>query len=73
MSYFEGCGTLPPPFNIFPPPKLLFKMCGINKNDERRTSLRQKAREHKCENNNSNLQLKFPTFNKILFILYVQI
>ncbi|KAK0077924.1 hypothetical protein PV326_009713 [Microctonus aethiopoides] len=47
MSYFEGCGTLPPPFNIFPPPKLLFKMCGINKNDERRTSLRQKAREHK--------------------------
>ncbi|CAK9823717.1 Transient-receptor-potential-like protein [Anthophora retusa] len=31
MSYFEEGGTLPPPFNIFPPPKLLFRLCGLRK------------------------------------------
>ncbi|XP_014616389.1 PREDICTED: transient-receptor-potential-like protein [Polistes canadensis] len=31
MSYFEEGGTLPPPFNIFPPPKLILKLCGISK------------------------------------------
>ncbi|KAG5324226.1 TRPL protein, partial [Pseudoatta argentina] len=31
MSYFEDSGTLPPPFNIFPPPKLLFRLFGLQK------------------------------------------
>ncbi|XP_035725310.1 transient-receptor-potential-like protein [Vespa mandarinia] len=31
MSYFEEGGTLPPPFNIFPPPKLFLKFCGLSK------------------------------------------
>lgn len=26
MNYFEDSGTLPPPFSIFPPPKLLFRL-----------------------------------------------
>jgi transient-receptor-potential-like protein len=34
MSYFEGSATLPPPFNIFPTPKMLFKMLGLCKKDE---------------------------------------
>jgi hypothetical protein len=36
MSYFEESATLPPPFNIFPTPKLLFKMLGIRKKDKLR-------------------------------------
>ncbi|KOC68495.1 Transient-receptor-potential-like protein [Habropoda laboriosa] len=31
MSYFEEGGTLPPPFNILPPPKLIFRLCGLQK------------------------------------------
>lgn len=34
MSYFEGSATLPPPFNIFPTPKLLFRMLGRCKKDK---------------------------------------
>ncbi|XP_032677800.1 transient-receptor-potential-like protein [Odontomachus brunneus] len=48
MSYFEDTGTLPPPFNIFPPPKLLFRLCGLRKKPiGRRSSQRRRAREHK--------------------------
>ncbi|XP_076644692.1 transient receptor potential-like isoform X2 [Halictus rubicundus] len=31
LSYFEEGGTLPPPFNILPPPKLLLRLCGVQK------------------------------------------
>lgn len=34
MSYFEETGTLPPPFNIFPKPKHIFKLLGIRKKDK---------------------------------------
>ncbi|XP_071554324.1 transient-receptor-potential-like protein isoform X2 [Temnothorax nylanderi] len=48
MSYFEDTGTLPPPFNIFPPPKLLFRLFGLQKKRiGRRSSQRRRAREHK--------------------------
>ncbi|XP_012227231.2 transient-receptor-potential-like protein isoform X1 [Linepithema humile] len=48
MSYFEDSGTLPPPFNIFPPPKLLFRLCGLKKKSlGRRSSQRRRAREYK--------------------------
>lgn len=48
MSYFEDSGTLPPPFNIFPPPKLLFRLFGLQKKSiGRRSSQRRRAREHK--------------------------
>ncbi|XP_036148851.1 transient-receptor-potential-like protein [Monomorium pharaonis] len=48
MSYFEDTGTLPPPFNIFPPPKLLFRLFGLQKKRVgRRSSQRRRAREHK--------------------------
>ncbi|KMQ87916.1 transient-receptor-potential-like protein, partial [Lasius niger] len=48
MSYFEDSGTLPPPFNIFPPPKLLFRFFGLQKKSVgRRCSQRRRAREHK--------------------------
>nr|XP_031838367.1 transient-receptor-potential-like protein [Nomia melanderi] len=38
MSYFEEGGTLPPPFNIFPAPKLLLRLCGIQKKDLNRNN-----------------------------------
>ncbi|KAL6265608.1 hypothetical protein P5V15_002402 [Pogonomyrmex californicus] len=48
MSYFEDSGTLPPPFNIFPPPKLLFRLFGLRKKTiGRRCSQRRRAREYK--------------------------
>ncbi|XP_043266628.1 transient-receptor-potential-like protein isoform X2 [Venturia canescens] len=48
MSFFEESGTLPPPFNIFPPPKLFFRIIGIQKKTVcRRNSSRRRAREHK--------------------------
>ncbi|XP_021942110.1 transient-receptor-potential-like protein, partial [Zootermopsis nevadensis] len=48
MSYFEESATLPPPFNIFPTPKLLFKMFGIRKKDKlRRMSSKRKERQEK--------------------------
>ncbi|XP_044730931.1 transient-receptor-potential-like protein [Chrysoperla carnea] len=34
MSYFEESATLPPPFNIMPTPKLMFKMLGLRKKDK---------------------------------------
>ncbi|EGI57349.1 PREDICTED: transient-receptor-potential-like protein [Acromyrmex echinatior] len=48
MSYFEDSGTLPPPFNIFPPPKLLFRLFGLQKKRiGRHCSQRRRAREYK--------------------------
>ncbi|KAL0829972.1 hypothetical protein ABMA28_003436 [Loxostege sticticalis] len=44
MSYFEESATLPPPFNIFPTPKLLLKMLGLRKKDKLD---KVKAEEHK--------------------------
>ncbi|BES91487.1 transient receptor [Nesidiocoris tenuis] len=36
MSYFEESATLPPPFNIMPTPKLIFKLLGLRKKDKLR-------------------------------------
>ncbi|XP_075234263.1 transient-receptor-potential-like protein isoform X2 [Lycorma delicatula] len=48
MSYFEESATLPPPFNVFPTPKLIFKLLGIRKKDKlRRLSLRRKEKAEK--------------------------
>ncbi|XP_076479805.1 transient receptor potential-like [Bombus vancouverensis nearcticus] len=48
MSYFEDGDTLPPPFNILPPPKLLFRLCGLQKKKfERETSDRKRTQESK--------------------------
>ncbi|XP_011298063.1 transient-receptor-potential-like protein [Fopius arisanus] len=48
MSYFEECGTLPPPFNIFPPPKLFFRLFGVTKKPKiGRNSSRSRSKEHK--------------------------
>lgn len=48
MSYFEESGTLPPPFNIFPAPKLCLRACRIQKKEfQKRNSARLRAREHK--------------------------
>lgn len=48
MSYFEEGDTLPAPFNIFPPPKLLLRLCGLQKKDlTRHASERRRAHEHK--------------------------
>ncbi|KAL1114776.1 hypothetical protein AAG570_007600 [Ranatra chinensis] len=48
MSYFEESATLPPPFNIFPTPKLLLKMLGLRKKDKlRRMSTKRKEKQEK--------------------------
>ncbi|XP_066154304.1 transient-receptor-potential-like protein isoform X2 [Euwallacea fornicatus] len=48
MSYFEESGTLPPPFNIFPRPKNLFKLLGMRKKDKfRRMSTKRRNREER--------------------------
>ncbi|XP_014207630.1 transient-receptor-potential-like protein [Copidosoma floridanum] len=48
MSYFEAGGTLPPPFNVLPHPKMLLRVCGIqHKSEFKRNSIRRRAREHK--------------------------
>lgn len=36
LKYFEEGSTLPPPFNIFPRPKMFLKWCGIRKKDKLR-------------------------------------
>ncbi|XP_057659520.1 transient-receptor-potential-like protein isoform X1 [Diorhabda carinulata] len=48
MSYFEETGTLPPPFNIFPKPKMLLKMFGLRKKDKlKKMSTKRRNREEK--------------------------
>ncbi|KOX71097.1 Transient-receptor-potential-like protein [Melipona quadrifasciata] len=48
LRYFEDGGTLPPPFNILPPPKLLFRLCGLQKKKfEREASDRKRAYDSK--------------------------
>ncbi|CAA9995355.1 unnamed protein product, partial [Nesidiocoris tenuis] len=48
MSYFEESATLPPPFNIMPTPKLIFKLLGLRKKDKlRRMSTKRKERQEK--------------------------
>ncbi|XP_053984630.1 transient-receptor-potential-like protein isoform X1 [Hylaeus volcanicus] len=48
MSYFEEGGTLPPPFNIFPPPKLLLRLCGLQrKRVTRQTSDYKRTNDYK--------------------------
>ncbi|XP_076249512.1 transient receptor potential-like isoform X2 [Calliopsis andreniformis] len=49
MSYFEEGGTLPPPFNIFLPPKLLLRLCGLQKKQmvNREAGERKRARDNR--------------------------
>uniref|UniRef100_A0A1B6EER2 Transient receptor ion channel domain-containing protein n=1 Tax=Clastoptera arizonana TaxID=38151 RepID=A0A1B6EER2_9HEMI len=48
MSYFEETATLPPPFNIIPTPKIIFKLLGIRKKDKlRRMSSKRKERQER--------------------------
>nr|XP_023013232.1 transient-receptor-potential-like protein [Leptinotarsa decemlineata] len=48
MSYFDETGTLPPPFNIFPKPKMLLKLFRLRKKDKlRRMSTKRRNREEK--------------------------
>ncbi|XP_078053457.1 transient receptor potential-like [Augochlora pura] len=46
MSYFEEGGTLPPPFNILPPPKLILRLCGVQKKTGEHSS--DRARMNDC-------------------------
>lgn len=43
ISYFETGSTVPPPFNIIPTPKSLFKLLGCRKEDTK--DVRDKERE----------------------------
>ncbi|CAH0718987.1 unnamed protein product, partial [Brenthis ino] len=43
MSYFEESATLPPPFNIFPTPKIVMKLFGLRKKNEPNKMKEQKA------------------------------
>ncbi|XP_064074481.1 transient-receptor-potential-like protein isoform X2 [Vanessa tameamea] len=45
MSYFEESSTLPPPFNIFPTPKIIMKLFGKNKKDESKKLEEQKEKD----------------------------
>ncbi|XP_039747612.1 transient-receptor-potential-like protein isoform X2 [Pararge aegeria] len=45
MSYFEDSATLPPPFNIFPTPKLVMKLLGLRKKEQLETA--QQAQKEK--------------------------
>nr|XP_014288104.1 transient-receptor-potential-like protein isoform X2 [Halyomorpha halys] len=48
LSYFEESATLPPPFNIFPTPKMFMKFLGLRKKDKmRRMSTKRKERKEK--------------------------
>ncbi|XP_054261415.1 transient-receptor-potential-like protein [Macrosteles quadrilineatus] len=48
MSYFEESATLPPPFNIFPTPKMILKLLGIRKKDKlRRICSKKRAKQEK--------------------------
>ncbi|XP_064119296.1 transient-receptor-potential-like protein isoform X2 [Macrobrachium nipponense] len=51
MSYFEEGNTLPPPFNIFPTPKSLMRLCGKSTRKEelvRRMSSRTQSRRRRA-------------------------
>ncbi|CAK1589000.1 unnamed protein product [Parnassius mnemosyne] len=48
MSYFEENATLPPPFNIFPTPKLFCKLSGLRQKDKLR---KMKVKEQKEKEN----------------------
>nr|QDR50958.1 transient receptor potential-like protein [Heliconius melpomene] len=43
MSYFEESATLPPPFNIFPTPKIVMKLFGMRKKNQPDKIKEQKA------------------------------
>lgn len=48
MSYFEESATLPPPFNIFPRPKFLFKWLGLRKKDKmRKLSIKRRKKKER--------------------------
>ncbi|XP_046748489.1 transient-receptor-potential-like protein [Diprion similis] len=50
MSYFEQGGTLPPPFNLVPAPKMLLRLCGERKmKPSRGYSRRKRFQEHRYE------------------------
>ncbi|CAH2087840.1 unnamed protein product [Euphydryas editha] len=45
MSYFEESTTLPPPFNIFPTPKLVMKLFGLRKKNQLKKLEEQKEKD----------------------------
>nr|QDQ16919.1 transient receptor potential-like protein [Danaus plexippus] len=45
MSYFEEGATLPPPFNIFPTPKLVMKLLGLRKKENDESFKAQKEKD----------------------------
>ncbi|XP_026472025.1 transient-receptor-potential-like protein [Ctenocephalides felis] len=48
MSYFEESATLPPPFNIFPTPKLFCKLIGVRKHSHfKRMSTKSRKNEER--------------------------
>ncbi|XP_012255513.2 transient-receptor-potential-like protein isoform X2 [Athalia rosae] len=48
MSYFEEGGTLPPPFNLIPAPKIFLRLCGLRKKDpSQRSSVKRRVQEHR--------------------------
>lgn len=56
LSYFEESSTLPPPFNIFPTVKLLFKFCGRKtKREIQRESTIRRKEEKERDNRYTNV------------------
>ncbi|XP_045453434.1 transient-receptor-potential-like protein [Melitaea cinxia] len=45
MSYFEESSTLPPPFNIFPTPKLIMKLFGLRKKTQTKKLEEQREKD----------------------------
>ncbi|XP_015184673.1 PREDICTED: transient-receptor-potential-like protein isoform X2 [Polistes dominula] len=62
MSYFEEGDTLPPPFNIFPPPKLFLKLCGLSK---------KRKNEHVDSTHRRSQNQKYGTVMRALVWRYV--
>ncbi|XP_026317989.1 transient-receptor-potential-like protein isoform X2 [Hyposmocoma kahamanoa] len=67
MSYFEESATLPPPFNILPTPKLLFKMLGLRKKDKLR---KMKEKEQK-DKDNADVHIHYLAVMRALVWRYV--
>ncbi|XP_073954562.1 transient-receptor-potential-like protein isoform X2 [Choristoneura fumiferana] len=64
MSYFEESATLPPPFNIFPTPKLVLKMLGLRKKDKL-------AKEKQKENIEKEHDVRYTAVMRALVWRYV--
>ncbi|XP_077299447.1 transient receptor potential-like [Arctopsyche grandis] len=66
MSYFEQGATLPPPFNILPTPKLLFKILGLRKKDKlNRMNAKSRDKEEK------DMDIRYTAVTRALVWRYV--